>query len=133
MKYISRFKIFEAHFPDKMVFDAPWKESDHRIRKELVKDILDMALEVEDMGYEVYDGGWCKSLSQYPDPFIWIDYNEEGATQIEYDEVKDFIERVEDYLDKKGFESYKRVTTEMIQLFFKQKDVPVTALILSSI
>lgn len=111
MRYLSKFKMFEADGP---LDPSKWSwTKDLTIPRDMQMDIYDMSFELRDEGYNVTYQWWPpyeKSNKLYKDnkyPHINITktiQNEEGGLEkIYYGWIEDFCQRVVSYLDEKDY------------------------------
>lgn len=77
MKYLTSYKLFENKY-----------SSTNLSQKDLIRDINDILLELEDVGFTIF----------ISDKFIRIS---KPPTSFNYDVVDEYIERLKDYLGKK--------------------------------
>ena len=80
MKHIKTYKIFEEY------------------GSEIIETIKDICLEIDDKGYAT-----CISHDVAFNYFLWVNKkrNEMSSPAFQYDEVKDVIDRLKDYLGNK--------------------------------
>jgi hypothetical protein len=104
MKHIKSFKIFES--------------GTDIIPDDIQQDIMDMALELKDEGYDV-TYSWGKSfrisnLIVHPNISITKGTNANGQLEekIYYGHIKDFCERIKSFLESEGYDAVIKFHSE---------------------
>lgn len=104
---VKESKILETINHKGIEYDAEWKVKGNPIRKKLEDDLEDILLEIEDLGYEYKIGGFAKN--QGLNPNIWI-INKGSEKAINWDEIRETIERIKEYLKIEGFKVVETTT-----------------------
>ena len=93
-----------------------WKKE--TLSQEIQHDLFQMAFELKDEGFDVSFQAWPPYERSNPNwekskyPYIGISkWSSGGCVGIEYSEISEFVERVKDYLDGKGFNTRVRYAT----------------------
>lgn len=124
MKYLLTYKLFEADGP---LQSGKWSRTkDLTIPKDIQLELYDLSHELRDEGYTVSYQWWPpyeKDNKLYNDnkyPHINITKRDEtgeyGWQRIYYPRIKDFCDRVSDYLDEMGYNAvvkFRKVNTNM--------------------
>lgn len=104
--YFDYSKINES----KLEYDSDWKRSDSKFRHDIEKNLLDILLEVTDLGYRPQISGFIKGFSQ--GPYVWIHNVKRLSHDDFWSEISDTVERVKDYLTSKGFNINQEILNE---------------------
>ena len=105
-------------------YDSDWKRSDSKFRHDIEKNLLDILLELTDLGYRPQISGFIKGFSQ--GPYVWI-HNAKRLSHDEFwSEISDTVERVKDYLTTKGFNINQEIINEgrpgeQVYIYFDKK------------
>lgn len=117
MKHIKSFKIFES--------------STDIIPDDIRQDIMDMALELKDEGYDV-TYSWEKSfrisnLIVHPNIGISKGTNANGQLEekIYYGHIKDFCERIKSFLESEGYDAVVKFHSEDSHKYVDIEDAKV--------
>ena len=85
MKHIKNFKIFESKF----------ENLSHEEMTEMYMTCKDILLELEDLGFRT-------NTTFFYNP--WITFRISNNKHFEYDEIKEVVDRLSDYLSEFGFQ-----------------------------
>jgi len=101
-------------------YDSEWKLPTSQERLELERYLNDIFLEIKDLGYTTYIGGFLeKSLwTKKGSPYIWI-CKKEGTKKIpiNWDEISDTLYSIKSYLGSEGFWFDFEIINEDKQLY----------------
>ena len=107
MNHLKPYKVFES---DKPEYDSDWKRPGNPVREGLEVELREILLEVIDIGYRPQLSGFTKGFSE--SPYVWICNHKRLSHNDFWNDINDTVERVKDYLIRKGFKVNQEIINE---------------------
>jgi hypothetical protein len=115
MEHIKKFENYEHKG---ITYSHKWKMPLSELRENITNDVLDMALEITDLGYKVHVSGFTRTKGDAP--YVWI--GGKTSRNFRLEELNYFIDRLHSYFNELDFKTRESHLINQLYVSFEPKN-----------